>query len=99
VTNIDSEVPLHGRADLSFAGRFLLAELGAPTLFAGLFVVLVGAEFFLHSAAFNQFLETAHRLGNWFLVVNPHTQTHSSSLSRRFIAAESQPGEQVANQE
>src|SRR5262249_51256192 len=67
-------------ATLGLARRLLLAELGPPPLLAGLLVVLVGAEFLLHSAPLDQLLEQPESLTDRFLVVNPHAQTHSSSL-------------------
>src|SRR5260370_29774411 len=72
------EYGLHGGL-LGLGCRLFLPQLRPPPLFAGLFVILMGAKFFLHSAPLDQFLESPQCLADRFLVVNPHAQTHSSS--------------------
>jgi hypothetical protein len=58
---------------LGLARRFLFAQLGAAALFAWLLIVLASAQLFVHSSAFDQFLETAQRHSNRFPVMNPHS--------------------------
>jgi hypothetical protein len=66
---------IHGDLDLflGLACRFLFAQLSAATLFAWLLIVLASAQLFVHSSAFDQFLETPKRHSNRFPVMNPHS--------------------------
>jgi len=68
--------------DLSFPGGLLFAQLGSAPLFAGLLIILVGAQFFLHPASLDEFLEPPQCLTYRFFVVYPHAQTHSASFVR-----------------
>jgi len=52
------------------ASATLSPQLGATFGFAGLFVVLAAAHFFLNSAALNQFSESADGLSNRFTIAN-----------------------------
>jgi hypothetical protein len=44
---------------LCFASRLLFAQLSPATLLTWLLIVLASPQFFVHPAAFNQFLEPA----------------------------------------
>jgi hypothetical protein len=66
-------------------GGLLFPQTGTTAQFAGFFVVLMGTQFFLHAAAFDQFLEPAQGQTDWFFVMNTHPQAHSSSFVRILI--------------
>jgi len=85
VLRFDSDARLLGQG---LASGLLLAEFGPSALFAGFFVVLVGAQFFLHATAFDELFEPAKSLPDRFFIVDPHPKTHSSS---RFLTP-SRPG-------
>ncbi len=51
----------------------LLAQLSPAALFTWFLIVLASAKLFLHSAAFNEFLEAAECHPNRFFVMHPHS--------------------------
>ena len=57
-----------------------LAELGAAAKFTRLFVVLALSQFFLQTAALEQFLEATHGGRNRLSIVNSHPQRHKLYL-------------------